>query len=609
MRARLPEGGRLYVDRELPFLCLYRSNRERPDPSTSKLVTGEAAYLIVPEDLPGLSELISAVAAILSEKFGAFLLVEIESKSASEAEVDPYDFESSPVLRVYRPRSSRLNSTVEFLVRHLKKIKIMGQPVGVQVSRYGARSALRDDLLNSEELNQLNAFCLRIAVPPIYRDEVNDPTQEFPLVLKSLRRKLGLALRRSFYEFARALTTSRPPHFHELGRRAVVKSVWEVDRRISEVADQFDYLLSITPVNSSEAWTEFERSGFEETPDFYYLPIPFDPPLLKRQLYQIPLERIEDPALARLFLEKQLEIDRRISALSERNSPNFLRSNLQIFGSVDDQLLERAHRLLRLERVTPKETSREVDAERFAEAARAELGAYRALSPDFESGVQVTEEVAGVMVSRGRLLVNADISLSPGRVDSLLQHEVGVHIVTYHNGRRQPFRLLQQGLADYEPLQEGLAVFAEFLVGGLTLGRVRQLAARVVAARLIEEGATFVDTFRVLTRDHGFGPKSAYNITMRVYRGGGVTKDAVYLRGFDEVIQFVRGGGDLDLLWTGKLAMKYVRVIKELRLREVLVPPALRPNFLSRPEAQQRLASVRTDEITTHDLIEESLTW
>ncbi len=37
------------------------------------------------------------------------------------------------------------------------------------------------------------------------------------------------------------------------------------------------------------------------------------------------------------------------------------------------------------------------------------------------------------------------------------------------------------GLAGYEETQEGLAVLAEFLVGGLSPHRLRQLAVRVVA--------------------------------------------------------------------------------------------------------------------------------
>ncbi|NIQ16470.1 MAG: DUF1704 domain-containing protein, partial [Candidatus Dadabacteria bacterium] len=67
------------------------------------------------------------------------------------------------------------------------------------------------------------------------------------------------------------------------------------------------------------------------------------------------------------------------------------------------------------------------------------------------------------------------------RVEALLQHEIGTHALTYFNGLSQPFKQLCIGLSGYEELQEGLAVLAEYLVGGLSKPRLRLLAGRVVA--------------------------------------------------------------------------------------------------------------------------------
>ena len=87
----------------------------------------------------------------------------------------------------------------------------------------------------------------------------------------------------------------------------------------------------------------------------------------------------------------------------------------------------------------------------------------------------------GVMVSNGDLLVAPTARVSAARAEALLHHEVGTHVVTFVNGSHQPLRILASGLAGHEETQEGLAVLAEYLVGGLTAGRLRQLAARVVA--------------------------------------------------------------------------------------------------------------------------------
>ena len=42
---------------------------------------------------------------------------------------------------------------------------------------------------------------------------------------------------------------------------------------------------------------------------------------------------------------------------------------------------------------------------------------------------------------------------------------------------------------------------------------------------------------------------------MRIYRGGGLTKDAVYLRGLLQILRYLREGGELEPLFVGKVAV------------------------------------------------------
>lgn len=156
----------------------------------------------------------------------------------------------------------------------------------------------------------------------------------------------------------------------------------------------------------------------------------------------------------------------------------------------------------------------------FADRAVAEIEHYRRLDPNFTAQVEVRDDMfSGLLASKGQLWIGRETTIDPGRIEALLQHEVGTHLVTYYNGRAQPFRLLSTGLAGYDGFQEGLAVLAEYLVGGLTPARLRTLAARVLAVNHMTSGASFIDTFRLL-QSHGFEAFSAYTITMRVYRGG-----------------------------------------------------------------------------------------
>ncbi|NIQ13555.1 MAG: DUF1704 domain-containing protein, partial [Candidatus Dadabacteria bacterium] len=47
----------------------------------------------------------------------------------------------------------------------------------------------------------------------------------------------------------------------------------------------------------------------------------------------------------------------------------------------------------------------------------------------------------------------------------------------------------------------------------------------VVAVNSMVEGATFIETYRLLDRNYDFERRTAFVIAVRVYRGGGFTKD------------------------------------------------------------------------------------
>jgi uncharacterized protein (TIGR02421 family) len=206
--------------------------------------------------------------------------------------------------------------------------------------------------------------------------------------------------------------------------------------------------------------------------------------------------------------------------------------------------------------------------------------------------VQIRDDVPGLMVSKGHLLIGRTARVAKSRINATIQHEVGTHILTYYNGHSQPFRLLHTGSAGYEALQEGLAVLAEFLVGGLSRPRLRLLAGRVLAVDHLVRGAEFVETFRMLHDDHGFSQKTAYTIAMRVYRGGGLSKDMVYLRGLTGLLERLATGVPLPDLLIGKIAFDDMDVIEELVWRNVLKPATLLPAYLDDPKAQDRLQKI-----------------
>jgi uncharacterized protein (TIGR02421 family) len=372
-----------------------------------------------------------------------------------------------------------------------------------------------------------------------------------------------------------------------------------IDRELADTASSILFLLDVTPVNLIEARRSFLSDG--ATPEFVYGPLADDPVVIETRLEAVAIDSVEDAALARILTSKRRELELQLQMLRCRGSAQFLELSLQLYGPVSPALLGEAEALLAQVPPPARESGDRVDATTFARLAEAELDLYRSVRADLTAHVEVRDDSSGVMVSNGNLLIAPTAAVPSRRVHALLQHEIGTHIVTHINGSCQPLRLLGAGLAGYDETQEGLAVLAEYLAGGLTPRRLRQLAARVLAVHQMCTGESFPAVHRNLV-DSGVSWREAFTITMRVFRSGGLTKDAVYLRGLSDVVAYVGAGGDLGVLWLGKMALSDVPPIVALRDRGVLVDPVLLPRYLAEPLTQERLSRI-TAQTVPLDLI------
>lgn len=360
-----------------------------------------------------------------------------------------------------------------------------------------------------------------------------------------------------------------------------------IDHELADIANGFRFLLDLTPVDLVTLRRTFESTGHPGP--FRYRPLEDEPALAAKRVAAVAVDAVDDPTLASLLLAKQRELLLQLEMLSCRGTDTFLALSIELYGTVGPSLLAEAQAILGDVPSSGPEAGPWLGADQLAQAAQAELDRYRAIAPDLESHVEVREGSTGVMVSNGDVLVAPTARVAVARLDALLQHEVGTHVVTHVNGAHQPLHVLASGLAGHEETQEGLAVLAEHLVGGLSASRLRQLAARALAVHLMVTGAGFEDVHRDLVAAE-VPPRQALSITVRVFRSGGLTKDAVYLRGLRDLVDHLAGGGDLAPLWLGKMPLSAVPLVAELHRRGALRDPVLLPHYLDDPAAVQRLS-------------------
>lgn len=568
----LPGNGILKIEKPVPFLLVYRMAGGK-DFFANRLGKTESAYLIMEENGSGLlQKIVETVSEMFVDKFKGFLIVETWLTSSTY---------QSP-FTIHISQKSAIN-TARKLDAELNKIPIpaWGKTSLLKKQVEPVFPPQKKAILSKEYLEKNGVTLIGLEIAPVYINEATG--KPFPLFLRELRASYSKALRKSFFEFIRLQTSFVASHFQMLGTTIVDDKAREIDRELAAYSKLFDFLMLVTPINVDEAWQNFKKANYSKNPVFHYRPMPVDPELIKRKIYNLPVEDITDPTIAFLFRDKRKEIDRMLNMMQEREKHDFMLSSLQLFGPVSEQLLDVAKALLIAVEVAPEpaKEAKRLNASQFALMAQKELKWLRSQDAGISTNVRIADDIEGVLVSKGVLNINSNFGVSKKRALPLLQHEIGTHVVTYYNGKAQPLELFSIGVPGYEELQEGLAVLAEYLNDGLTPSRMRTLAARVVAVHEMISGKSFIETFNLLTDRYDFVHHSAFNICMRAYRGGGLTKDAVYLKGFLNIINYIKKGKSLKHLLIGKIREDYLPVVQELIHRNILLEAPITPRFLS----------------------------
>lgn len=365
-----------------------------------------------------------------------------------------------------------------------------------------------------------------------------------------------------------------------------------VDTQMLQICEEFDWLKAVTPVDTDALWERFSAGGCRAPPRFVYPEPGIDLDEARASLLALPIHEIEEPVFMALLAEKQRELDRQLELVELRGTDGFLQASIDLFGVAAPALYAEARHILEAVAPGKKPLGSFVGRERVTAAARKQLAWYRRSCPDFPGEIEHTSDIAaGFMVSNETLRISHRIRVPRDRLDALLHHEIGTHILTYYNGMHQPLQQLRFGLAHYDELQEGLGVLAEYLAGNLSAVRLRTLAARVVAVRMLTDGASFMDVFRAMYDELGFGQKAAFVITTRVFRGGGLTKDVVYLRGLRDLLAYLREGHRFERLFAGKFSLPQIPALKEMYRMGLLEQPRVLPAYMHNAAAQERLSA------------------
>jgi uncharacterized protein (TIGR02421 family) len=364
----------------------------------------------------------------------------------------------------------------------------------------------------------------------------------------------------------------------------IKQAVLNVDASLHALVSSIEILDAITPLNFKAQKQAFFDSKYAHEPQFLYKPNTLDAFGLKRKLFNLSIESLEDEDLIHLYTGVVNSYIDKIDQVVSIGSNDFIYDSFRYYGEPSEKDLRNAAFVLHL----PTEKQ---DQETLLNATNIEQYLRNfAQEQGYEHSVKLDENmIANALVSGTTVKINTQAKVNSIDMKALAHHELGVHLATTLNGQSQPLRVLSLGCPANTKTQEGLAILSEFMAGCLTVGRLRNLALRVMAVSSMIKEKSFKTTFLMLKEEFHASDDQAFTITARVYRGGGFTKDYVYLRGFHEMLNAYESSQNFNNLLCGKTAIEYLPVINKLVDKGYFIQPKFITPAFSNPQITDKI--------------------
>lgn len=347
------------------------------------------------------------------------------------------------------------------------------------------------------------------------------------------------------------------------------ESILRADRDLSEVISCIEPYALLTPVNIREEREKFIKElgkGAFYQPQYVY-------PRKDLTVYKEKLDLIKKRICGEEPLEQLL-----------RRKADMVLGMLELLSSDDLVLPVRARGLWGLPKKDVLDTSRHIlmkaKDERYAYPSENVTPCEMMAAIEEEMGImginwKVSESqriVPKMTVSprQRAIYVNPDFDYTLEEIDRLKVHELKVHVLRAINGERQGLRLFSEGTAGYNCTEEGLALYAESKAG-IWEKDTRQLklyAGRALGVDLASRMG-FYETYSALLEY--FPEDIAFRIAERSKRGlddtslpGGLYSGHHYMTGFKEVSKYFMNGGDVRVLYAGKISLEDVPIIEKM---------------------------------------------
>jgi uncharacterized protein (TIGR02421 family) len=490
-----------------------------------------------------------------------------------------YDFET-PVFNLGTENTDhkKYSKFIHYWLRELGKIELPGIETTVKENDIFKGKGY---LLEHITKNFNNTLVFATEIKKVYCDEENG--EIFPLVIDELTEQFKKAIINTAAYFAKQKTNLTVKKKNNLLSSELDKDLIKIDNQLFNIVKDFEIISLINPVNIDQARKKFDKSKFSENPEFIYNQLSINPFEFKRKLYNIPVEKINDISLRILYQDVIDSYVDKIDIIASIGTDKFLYNSLRYFGEPDKIDIKNAEYILH--------SSSNIDQEEEFNLNSTDVFHYFKYVIDkygFQCKLEISKKIISKVLNlnnKKTLLIRKDAIFSEKSLHALAEHEIGVHMLTTINSRIQPLKIFRLGTPLNTHAQEGLAILSEYLSGNISISRLQILSLRVLTIEKLLQGYDFKQTFAFLMDSGLLNETQAFFMTARIFRGGGFTKDHLYLKGFKDILKFYNENNHIMSLLIGKTSLKYKDVIEEMIERKIFLPPKYKTRSFIEPVA------------------------
>ncbi len=452
----------------------------------------------------------------------------------------------------------------------------------VQLPNLETRSAMdeifwgRGYLASFAKQNFKHTLVLPTEIKKVFMDENN--SEPYPLVLNDLKSGLKEVILANAHFFSKQSTPRTPKLRTQLLSSKIDPDIITLDKKLFRLCRGIETLSYINPKNIVKEKRLFFSHNFNYNPEFTYRQLEINPFEFRETLYRLPEKNVTDISIQQMYRDVIDAYATKIDLLTSIGTDKFLYNSLRYYGEPNAEDLSSAHFLLYAKEYDIQEEP-SIDAKEAKRRFVVALEEY-----GIHCKVEITNKIiASAMVDNSKkiILINKSMLVNEAQLRALIHHELGVHIVTTVNSEQQQLKIFTLGLPGNTYTQEGLAILAEYMTGNLHLKRLKTLALRVIAVKMMVEHFDFSHTFKTLVNDYDVEHNEAFKLTARAYRAGGFTKDFLYLRGLKDALKLFQKES-LSGLYIGKTSFEYLKLINEMTERGMVSPPGHLPMYLQK---------------------------